>query len=360
MREEHARMVRVRHYLTVSCLPKPEASPWMYIWYYGTDTNFLTVTSLCRSSFCRLLERFSLFYHIPTFRAKGGRPVKMKHHHQVLGLLLAFYVGSMGHKTLCSNFGVPHSTLSRVLSKAEDAMRDALAGFSPARIVWPTLTRQKALARLVAAREPLLQFTWGFIDGKNYRVQQPASAEIQNAHYNGWLHAVFVTGTLCFSADGLIVWSKHNCPGSWNDSDTSLQFRSSLQFREKLLDPVLNPDTRYGVVADSAFPCGNDLVGRIMTPLKGGDLGRLVPSVRAVAQRKSSAITSIRQAAEWGMGSVEKVYHRLVHPLPFNIEKRKLRLDNLFRLANYRVRAVQVSQIRTTFLHGKEDNSKTM
>ncbi|POM81449.1 Hypothetical protein PHPALM_578 [Phytophthora palmivora] len=112
MREEHARMVRVRHYLTVSCLPKPEASPWMYIWYYGTDTNFLTVTSLCRSSFCRLLERFSLFYHIPTFRAKGGRPVKMKHHHQVLGLLLAFYVGSMGHKTLCSNFGVPHSTLS--------------------------------------------------------------------------------------------------------------------------------------------------------------------------------------------------------------------------------------------------------
>ncbi|POM81384.1 Hypothetical protein PHPALM_652 [Phytophthora palmivora] len=254
----------------------------------------------------------------------------------------------MEHKTLCSNFGVPHSTLSRVLNKAEESMKLALAGFSPARIVWPTLTRQKTLAKLTAAREPLLQFTWGFIDGKNFR--EPSSAEIQNSLYNGWLHSVFVTGTLCFSADGLIVWSKHNCPGSWNDADTS------LQFREKLLDPMLNPDSRYGVVADSAFPCSDEMVGRIMTPLKEGDLRRLVPSVRAVAQRKSGAITSIRQAAEWGMGSVEKVYHRLVHPLPYNVEKRKLRLDNLFRLANYRVRTLEVSQIRTTFMYGKDDN----
>lgn len=152
--------------------------------------------------------------------------------------------------------------------------------------------------------------------------------DIQNAHYNGWLHAVFVTGTLCFSSDGLIVWSKHICPGSWNDLDTS------LQFREKLVDPDLKPEERYGVMADSAFPCGEDMIGRIMTPLKEGDLGRLVPSVRLVAQRKSGVITFVRQAAEWGMGSVEKVYHRLMHALLYDKEKRKLRLDNLFRLAS--------------------------
>jgi len=157
-------------------------------------------------------------------------------------------------------------------------------------------------------------------------------------------------GTLCFSADGLIVWSKHKCPGSWNDSD------NSLEFRERLADPVLNPDPRYGVVADSAFPCADNMVGRIMTPLKEGDLGRLVPSVRGVAQEKSGAITFVRQAAEWGMGSVQKVYRRLLHPLPYDKEKRKLRLDNLFRLANYRVRTVEVSEIRTTWMYGKEDN----
>ncbi|KAE9266389.1 hypothetical protein PR003_g32141, partial [Phytophthora rubi] len=296
MRVEHARLVRIRHYLTVPCLPRPDVAPWMYIWYFGNDENFINVTSLCRQSFNRLLERFTMVYRIPRFRPRGGRPRKLQHEHQVLGLTLAFYVGSMQHKSLCSTFGDPHSTLSRLLSIAEVSMSEALIGFSPARIVWPTLARQKALARLTAARAPLLPFTWGFIDGKNYRGQEPSHRDLQNAHYNDWLQAVYVTGTLCFSADGLIVWSKHNCPGSWNDSDTS------MEFRDKLLDPTLNPDNRYGVIADSAFPCGNDMVGRIMTPLKEGDLGRLVPSVRAVAQLKSGAITFVRQAAEWGMG----------------------------------------------------------
>ncbi|KAE9149593.1 hypothetical protein PF005_g6560 [Phytophthora fragariae] len=98
------------------------------------------------------------------------------------------------------------------------------------------------------------------------------------------------------------------------------------------------------------------MLGRIMTPLKEGDLARLVPSVRAVAHRKSKAITFIRQSIEWGMGSVEKVFHRLASPLPYDVQKRRIRLDNLFRLANYRVRTVEISDIRTTFVHGRVDN----
>ena len=49
------------------------------------------------------------------------------------------------------------------------------------------------------------------------------------------------------------------------------------------------------------------------------------------------------------MGSVSKVYHRLDLPLPYNPEQRRVRLNNLFRLANYRVRTTDISQIRTTF-----------
>ncbi|GMF80245.1 unnamed protein product [Phytophthora fragariaefolia] len=112
---------------------------------------------------------------------------------------------------------------------------------------------------------------------------------------------MFVAGTLCFAAGGLIVWSKYNCLGSWNDYDTSLEL-------ERLLGPVQNADPRYGVVTDSAFPCGDDMVGRIITPLRDGDLARLVPSVPDVAHEKSGAITFVRQAAECGMSSGEKVY----------------------------------------------------
>jgi hypothetical protein len=161
--------------------------------------------------------------------------------------------------------------------------------------------------------------------------------------YNGWLHTVFVTGTLCFAADGCIIWARHNCPGSWNDSDTSSAFRL------KLLDEKLCPDQRYNVVSDSAFLCSKDMTGRILTPLKENDLERLLPSLRARATALNNAITSVRQAAEWGMGSVSKVYHRLDQPLPCNPDQRRVRLNNMFRLANYRVRTTKISQIRTTF-----------
>ncbi|KAF1777418.1 hypothetical protein GQ600_17042 [Phytophthora cactorum] len=57
-------------------------------------------------------------------------------------------------------FGVPPSTLARVFNTAEEAMAAALRGFEPARIVWPTVERQRALTRLIAQREPLLHFTW--------------------------------------------------------------------------------------------------------------------------------------------------------------------------------------------------------
>ncbi|KAL3661436.1 hypothetical protein V7S43_013639 [Phytophthora oleae] len=256
----------------------------------------------------------------------------------------------MSRAQLCLIFGVPPATLSRVLNEAETTfLSEALKGFGPARIVWLAPTRQQTLAKPVEARQPLLKFTWGFIDGKNYRVEQPSDTDLQNAHYNGWLHQVFVTSTICFSADGLIVWANHNCPGSWNNVDTG------LGFRRKLSDPGLNPDPRFGVVADSAFPCAAEMTGRIQTPLKESNLGQLHPSVRPVAKAVSGAITFVRQAAEWGMGSIEKVYHRLLLPLPFAMEKRQRRIDNLFRLANFRVRKMDISQVRTTHFHYERD-----
>lgn len=270
----------------------------------------------------------------------------------------------MEQTTLCLVFGVPPSTLSRTLRRAEESLASALKGYAPARISWPSPSSQAEMAKLVEAREPLLQHTFGFIDGKNLRVrvwnfkrflfyltfsavlqvQQPSNSDLQNAMYNGWLHTVFVTGTICFAADGCIIWAKHNCPGSWNDSNTSLGFRT------KLLDPVCCPDQRMNVVSDSAFPCSTSMAGRILTPLKDGDLDRILPSLRSSARTLHNAITSVRQAAEWGMGSIQKVYHRLNLPLPYDPDLRGLRIGSLFRMVNYRVRTVGISQIRTTFL----------
>ncbi|KAE9228637.1 hypothetical protein PF004_g11016 [Phytophthora fragariae] len=242
----------------------------MLLYKFGSDINFINATSLTRPAFHQLMRSFARFYFIPKAKFRG-RPPKLRYLHQVLGLVLSFYVGSMEQSSL--------SMLTHVV-----AITNRLA----------------ELAKLVEAREPLLKYTFGFIDGKNFKLR-----------------------TICFAADGCIIWSRHNCPGSWNESDTS------LGFRVKLLDPAFCPDPRMNVVSDSAFPCSTAMTGRILTPLKGGDLKRILPSLRASARTLHNAITSVCQAAEWDMGSVQKVYFRLNLPLP--------------------VRTVGISQIRTTF-----------
>ena len=104
----------------------------------------------------------------------------------------------------------------------------------------------------------------------------------------GWLHATFVTGTLLYGVDGTLVWGKHNCPGSWSDGDTSRALQA------KLADSVFTV-AGSGVCADSAFPVSADCFGRIITPLKDGDLERASPQCRLGLMMMSNAITSLRQ-----------------------------------------------------------------
>ncbi|ETM97900.1 hypothetical protein PPTG_19898 [Phytophthora nicotianae INRA-310] len=157
--------MRSQHYLTVSCLGKPTESAWMSLYM---SQNFLNATRLTSV----LLPTASLvaqFYTIPSPSSRG-HPPKLRYLHQVLGLVMCYYVGSMENITLSMLFGVPPTTLS---------------GYGPARIAWPSPSRQVELARLVEPREPLLKHTFGFIDGTNLRVMQPSYADLQNVMYNG-------------------------------------------------------------------------------------------------------------------------------------------------------------------------------
>ncbi|KAF1795231.1 hypothetical protein GQ600_8885 [Phytophthora cactorum] len=63
------------------------------------------------------------------------------------------------------------------------------------------------MAVWVKARETLLENMFGYM-------MQPIGFDLQNAYYNGWPHAGFVTGTKCFGADGCILWANHNYPES--------------------------------------------------------------------------------------------------------------------------------------------------
>jgi hypothetical protein len=335
--------LRTQNLLSSRCVCLPNQSQWNHFYKNADDADFISVMGLPRSTFEEVAAQFGRFYTVRSGLGKSGRPARLQDVRAVLAMLLQFYNGTMQQKRLCLLFGVPTSTQSRILRKAEDALLKCLPHMHDARIAWPDIGQQREWATLISAKEPLVQNKFGFVDGKNLRVQEPTQAERQNAYYNGWLHCVFVTGVLCFGADGTIIWARHNCPGSWNDGDTS----GPLQ--ERLLNLQYCPDQRMGIISDSAFPVSGPMLGRIVTPLKEGDLSRLHPSVWATATALSNAVTSVRQAAEWGMGAMEKPFARLTMPLPYNPQLRTIRLSNIFRLFNLRVRRTGISQILNVF-----------
>ena len=335
------RSIRCRGYVTCNALRTPSYSQWNHFYRFADDVSFIATTSLMRLSFQQLLGGFSNYYSINT-GSHGGRPCRLLNTHEALGCLLSYYSDTIGYKNLSQLFCIPPATLSRVIDKAEDALAKALDDEPMSRVAWPSLREQSLWAQKVERKCPLVKGRWGFIDGKNYRVQTPTDHDLQNAYYNGCLHSVFVTGSICFGVDGTIVWYRHNCPGSWNDGETSRRFQIKFCREDINLEG-------HGVLSDSAFPVSGALFGRIVTPLKEGDLERAQVGTRATLAALSSAITSMRQAAEWGMGSVEKPYRRLLETLPYQQRKRGRRLRNLFRLYNFRVRSTGISQIRSYF-----------
>ena len=143
-------------------------------------------------------------------------------------------------------------------------------------------------------------------------------------------------------------WAKHNFAGSWNDGEMS------REFQEKIARDDINLPG-HGVVSDSAFPVKDNLFSRIMTPLKEGDEMRAPENVRYAMLTMSAAITSVRQAAEWGMDAVGKVYRILQRKLPYNPIIRGRRLTILMLLYNYRVRTTGISQIRSYFMPAVND-----
>jgi hypothetical protein len=165
--------------------------------------------------------------------------------------------------------------------------------------------------------------------------------------YNGWLHAVFITGCFCYGASGLMHWCRHNFVGSWNDGDTSLEFQLKLNEPDKNLPG-------HGVLADSAFPVSDICFNRIITPLKENDYYKHSPQEIPFLMSMSNAITSMRQSCEWGVGAAEKCFRRLLMKLPFHPTKRMRRLNNILRLYNFRVRITGISQIRSYFFCDEE------
>jgi hypothetical protein len=181
----HSTTLRTRNYISTAGLREPLQSSGQHLYVHGTDGDYLSVMGIDRDTFKHLFDHFSDFYVVSSGPGRSGRPPKLSSKGTVLACLLHFYAGTMELKTLCELFGVPPATLSRIVHNAEVALEECLRVIPEAKITWPSFAEQHEWAARVERKEPLLKGRWGFVDGKNYRVQKPTNADLQNAMYNG-------------------------------------------------------------------------------------------------------------------------------------------------------------------------------
>lgn len=177
--------IRTRSYITSASLQDPYLSAGYHLYINGGERDFISSMGIDRRTFGYLFHCFDQFYFVRSGPGQVGRPSKFFNKGTVLACLLYFYTGTMESKTLCTIFGVPPSTLSRIMQNAELALEKCLRTIPEARFSWPSFTEQQEWAMRVKQKEPLLDGIWGFVDGKNYRVQVPTDSDLQNAMYNG-------------------------------------------------------------------------------------------------------------------------------------------------------------------------------
>jgi hypothetical protein len=332
--------IRTRNDAKGGSVPHPTESPWAYLFRTFNDVAYISRLGIPVHAFNMILRHF--WRRVPhDHPGKRGRKPKILPS-QALGLILEFYASKGEAKQLGASHGLTSRRTNDWLELAEDALYEALSYVPQANIVWPSLQRQREWGQHMQKSFPLVENRFGYVDGKNLNVQSPSDVDLQNAMYNGWLHCVFVTGVLAFGCDGCLIWAKHNVVGSWNDGEVA------GKLVEKLCDESITLPG-YGLVSDTAFPSTRRVFQRIVTPLKEGDLDNVAPALQHLALQISNSITSLRQTCEWGMGSIEKPYRRLLEPLPYNPHVRSKRLANIFRLWNLRVRTTGITQVANTY-----------
>lgn len=144
---------------------------------------------------------------------------------------------------------------------------------------------------------------------------------------------------------GTVIACRLNAPGSWHDSRVAQTIYQKLRYR--------TPAGFY-LVADTAFPRGNGALrdgGYIRAPMKAGERLQMTDEEMRAAVQFDNQLLSCRQAAEWGMRTIQGSFGRLRMPLPIvDTRGRANLIETCIRLSNVRARVVGISQIREVFM----------
>jgi len=147
---------------------------------------------------------------------------------------------------------------------------------------------------------------------------------------------------LTFAPDGTILHAVLNAPGSWHN----------LHIAEDLYSKLLHDTPAgYRVISDTAFPwVTNQLDYRIVAPLKKGNRLPQLPQSYARLKVFNQQLVSARQAAEWGMRSLQGLFSRLKLPLPAKDHQYRAEILELaVRMHQVQCRTVRINQTQRVY-----------
>jgi hypothetical protein len=203
---------RSRHYLTrPQLLPQPRRhTAWQRLYAVGDNGGFITTMgfdmptfeSILSSGFRQLWdERVIQRADVNSMGAPrpGSRSLDAA---GGLGLVLHYLSSTMNETSLQEIFALIPATVSCYINFGLDILLEVFRTMPDAAIVWPKGGDFARLNSLIVTRHPLLTGAFASIDGLNIPVQTSSDEDIEQATYNGWLHAHFVSSVLAFSPEG--------------------------------------------------------------------------------------------------------------------------------------------------------------
>ena len=315
-------------------LVAPHESPWNRLYLYGDASSFLTMTGLSREAFTLLHD--VLFANEQPQRL--GRPQMMTSTAQ-LGLYLFFIGSTMGIKHLCLIFGITPTVCSKVINKMLKLVVQKLRRHPLARVQFPTPDKMAEFARMIHSHEPEVDDVIGFLDGLALTTECCPEIVVQNSMYSGYHSDTMVNNVFAYGPDGKVFLCAVNFPGSWADGSITAN----------ILPYIRSNIHQYKICVDQGFPRSGDAREILVGPISRAQAGRLAPNLRPYLLRLSNVYTSLRQASEWGMRALQGTFPRCKKRLPGNPEKRKLVIQSIVLIHNFRTEIVGLNQIKTVF-----------
>ena len=100
---------------------------------------------------------------------------------------------------------------------------------------------------------------------------------------------------------------------------------------------------------DQGLPRSGDALDVLVGPISRAQAYRLAPNLRPYLIHLSNVYVSLRQASEWGMRGLQGTFPRCKKRLPGNQFKRKLVIQSIVLVHNFRTETVGLNQIKTVF-----------